>query len=125
MEANLLGGSKATFNFLLLGKLHFLLGLLLLVGIVLFTVWAIKYLSKDSLKKLCLWFLAIGIIGTLLTAGYSGKHKGKYGYGKDSTKHQDATMKVFKEHGIEMEAEEITKMFEEIKEEMKSSWKNK
>lgn len=58
-----------------------------IVGFVLFTVWAWKTLKGDKLKNLSIWLLAIGILGTLLTASpamqgfydmFNGMH-GKYG----------------------------------------------
>lgn len=52
--------------------IHMFFGLLFFVGLVLFLVWSIKFLSKKQLLTSFVWFLAIGAIGALLTSGWCG-----------------------------------------------------
>ena len=47
---------------------HFFFGIFALVGFILLTVWALKFLSASSLKSLSKWLLIIGILGALLSA---------------------------------------------------------
>jgi hypothetical protein len=48
--------------------LHWFFGAFAIVGYILLTVWALKNLTGEKLKSVTVWLLAIGIIGTLLTA---------------------------------------------------------
>lgn len=47
--------------------LHMIFCLAILVGIVLFIVWAAKSMSKDNLKTLFIWLLIVGILGAIVT----------------------------------------------------------
>ncbi len=51
--------------------LHWIFGGFAIVGFILLTVWAYKNLSGDKLKSATMWILAIGIIGTLVTAPFA------------------------------------------------------
>jgi len=54
--------------------LQMIFGLTLLVGVVLFILWAIKSLSKDDLKRWALWLLVIGLLGLLFTSSWFGRY---------------------------------------------------
>ncbi|MDD5040884.1 MAG: hypothetical protein PHX87_01905 [Candidatus Peribacteraceae bacterium] len=47
-------------------------GLTLLTGFVFIIIWAARFATKHQLISALSWFLAIGIIGTLLSATLSG-----------------------------------------------------
>ena len=51
--------------------LHWIFGGFAIVGFILLTVWALKNLTGDKLKTTTMWILAIGIIGTLITAPFA------------------------------------------------------
>ena len=48
---------------------HMVFMWLVLVGTVLFFLWAAKALSKEQLKQWVVWALVLGLIGSFLTAG--------------------------------------------------------
>ena len=48
--------------------LHFVFGLVLLLGLIFFVAWALKSLSKKDLKKLAVWMLVVGVLGTVASA---------------------------------------------------------
>ena len=41
-------------------------GVVLLIGLIFFVVWALRALDKKQLKKWAIWFLVIGFVGTIL-----------------------------------------------------------
>jgi hypothetical protein len=43
-----------------------LFGALTLVGLILLTYWAIRYLNKEHLRAVAIWILAVGLIGSIL-----------------------------------------------------------
>jgi hypothetical protein len=47
--------------------LHASFSIIAALGVLFFVVWAVKHLSVQKLKSLWIWFLVIGIIGSLLT----------------------------------------------------------
>lgn len=47
-------------------------GLTLLTGFVFMVIWAMRFATKHQLVAAVSWFLAIGIIGTLLAGTLSG-----------------------------------------------------
>ncbi|MDD5623846.1 MAG: hypothetical protein PHI23_04010 [Candidatus Peribacteraceae bacterium] len=49
-----------------------LFGLATLVGFVLIIVWSARFASRDQLRSLISWLLAIGIIGSLLATPFMG-----------------------------------------------------
>lgn len=51
--------------------LHWFFIGLSVVGLILFSIWAVKNLRADKLKALSIWVLVAGIIGMLLTAPFS------------------------------------------------------
>ena len=96
---------------------------MLLVGAVLFVFWAVKHLSKDKLKKLAIWLLAIGAIGCIAT-GCGRGHKGGFHKGyKDGGDKYAVMVEVMGEHGIEVEAEEMEEIMKEVMEKKKESWR--
>lgn len=46
-----------------IGKLF---GLVFFLGLIFFVVWALRTLDKKQLKKYAIWFLAVGLVGSLL-----------------------------------------------------------
>ncbi|OGJ58893.1 hypothetical protein A2635_01685 [Candidatus Peribacteria bacterium RIFCSPHIGHO2_01_FULL_51_9] len=64
---NTLGFSEYSSGFFWV-HVHWFFGLFALVGFILLTVWALKFLSAQSLKSLASWLLVVGILGSLLTA---------------------------------------------------------
>ncbi|OIO55162.1 hypothetical protein AUJ46_01790 [Candidatus Peregrinibacteria bacterium CG1_02_54_53] len=46
--------------------------LILLTGFVFMVIWAARFATKHQLKSAISWFLAIGIVGTLLAGTLSG-----------------------------------------------------
>lgn len=52
--------------------MHALFCLLVLIGIVLFVVWAARFLNRGQMKTLVIWLLTIGVIGMLLTTPFAG-----------------------------------------------------
>jgi len=107
-----------SFHSLQFMQLHGIFGVLLTLGIVLFTVWAIKHLSKDKLKKLWVWLIVLGFLGSVLLSG--GMMKGKFGKFKSHDKaEKNAVMQeVFKAHGVEIADEEFELIMKEVKEKM-------
>lgn len=65
---NALSSNGMLTSFAFWWHLHALFILLTLVGTLTFVVWALRSLSKDSLKTLSLWLLGLGVVGVLLTA---------------------------------------------------------
>jgi hypothetical protein len=58
-------------------------GVVLMLGLVLFVVWAARDLKKKQLKKLVTWLLVVGIVGTvgghlLFGADYKDGWHGKW-----------------------------------------------
>lgn len=49
---------------------HWFFGLVVLVGGILFLVWALRNLQGSKLKTLALWLVGIGVIGALVTAPF-------------------------------------------------------
>lgn len=47
---------------------HMMFMLSLLLGLILFMVWAIRDLKAKKLVKLFIWMLAVGVIGSIITA---------------------------------------------------------
>jgi fatty acid desaturase len=62
---------------------HWLFGLALVLGAILFVVWAVRALNKKSLATWAAWLLIVGALGTILTSGWgmSGVWSGMHGYG--------------------------------------------
>ena len=52
--------------------IHWFFGAFAIIGFILLTFWALRNLSKERLKTFAIWLLAIGIIGSLLTAPAAG-----------------------------------------------------
>lgn len=50
-------------------NLHCLFGLMVIVGVIMFVVWAVKNLSKGDLKKWSIGLVIVGVLGVLLTSG--------------------------------------------------------
>lgn len=48
-------------------QFHFLFGLLLLVGAVLFVVWMAKFAGKEQLKNWIIGLLVVGLLGGLIS----------------------------------------------------------
>ncbi|TSC78787.1 MAG: hypothetical protein G01um101425_946 [Candidatus Peregrinibacteria bacterium Gr01-1014_25] len=53
---------------LLFVHLHWFFGVAALLGVILFLVWAIRTLNGPGMKRWALWFMIIGVIGSLVTA---------------------------------------------------------
>ena len=108
-------------------QLHGIFGVLLTLGIIFFAFWAIKNLSKDRLKKLWVWFIVIGFVGSVLLSG--GMKHGKFGkYGKrgfDKAEKSQIMQEVFKSHGCNLSDEEFEQVWEEVKEQKKTMKKEK
>lgn len=97
--------------------------LALLVGVVLFVVWAVKHLSKEKLKKTVIWLLVIGVIGCLVTGGCS---KGRFHKGyKDGGAKYEIMVEVMGEHNLEVDVEEMEEIMKEVMEKKKESWRKK
>ncbi|MDD4286753.1 MAG: hypothetical protein PHO20_01295 [Candidatus Peribacteraceae bacterium] len=47
-------------------------GLTLVTGFAFMVIWAVRFATKPQLKSAVSWFLAIGIVGTLLAGTLSG-----------------------------------------------------
>lgn len=103
-------------GYLLLKHLHMLSGLLLMIGVVLFLIWAAKNLKKDQLKKWSMWLVVIGLVGGVVTAKLSAKWKGYEG------KHA-VLQEVLSEKGVTFSEEEWEEIYESVREKMKHSWK--
>ncbi len=113
------------YSYMLLAKLHMVLGLLTGVGIVFLIIWAAKTLPVKKLKKFGVWFVIIGIVGAVLLGGggYKGKFGGMHGFGgkgcsamqKSGTTYNQAMMEAMSARGMEMTEEEMDEMMKEVK----------
>ena len=58
-------------------QLHMIFGVMTLLGVVLFLIWAFRVLDKKKMFSWAVWLLALGILGALLTAEMGGAGFGK------------------------------------------------
>ena len=106
--------------YFLVMKLHFVFGSLFVVGLVLFILWAAKNLNGEKLKRLSMWLVVIGIVGSIVSASCAKK------YGMQRMQmHQQMAQEVLENHGVEFSEEEWTEIASEIKAAHKASWKGK
>ena len=106
-------GSKFT----LLMHLGCVFHLLFLLGVIFFAVWAIKNLSKDKFKKLWIWFLVIGLVGSII---FSGGARFKKRFSCDKTDKISIMQEVRLEQGFDGSDEQMEAMMESVKEKMGS-----
>lgn len=102
-------------------KLNFVFCPLLAVGVILFIFWAVKYLKGPQLKKLSMWLVAIGIVGSVISGGCHKK------FGRYHGKNQDHSimLEALSSRGFEMTQEEYSAMMEEVMAAKKAAWKEK
>lgn len=86
---------------------HMFFCLLLLTGLVLFVIWAVKYLSKTALLNWTIALIVIGLLGAILTSGFgirsmmNGFGPGNYGMhmnGQFSEELQEQMYEEMREH---------------------------
>jgi len=95
--------------------------LLLLLGVIFFAVWAIKNLSKDKFKKLWIWFLVIGLVGSIIFSGGARFKKGFHkGFSCDKADKTSIMQEVLLEQGFDVSDEQMKAMMESMKEKMGS-----
>ena len=59
-------------------SLHMLFSVAMVVGLVFFFMYAVKFMKKDTMKKWCLWLVIVGLVGALLTCGLGWKGMQKF-----------------------------------------------
>lgn len=103
------GGLGFAFHYL-----HRFFGVLLLVGVILFVIWAVKYLSRAQLKSYFIWILVIGLAGTLLTtmAPFKHKMKSRRMHSMYKSEQMGKMMNMMKDHDEETGDEEHEEMEE-------------
>jgi hypothetical protein len=52
-------------------QLHGLFMLAALVGLIFLIIYAVKHLSRDHMKSLIIWLLAVGLVGALFTTPFA------------------------------------------------------
>jgi len=100
-------------------KFNTLFCVLIALGLIFFVVWASKNLSKDKLKRLWIWMLAIGAVGCLLTT-FGSRNRGHfYKEIRGSQGKYSVRMEMKRDKGMKISNEDFDKTMNDIRVEMR------